>query len=103
MDNATAEIMWIQALLKELCISSPKSASLWCDNMGAMYLSSNLMLHGRTKHIQVDCHFVRDQVVRKLLEVRFISNRDQNVDEFTKPISQQQLLKFRSNLNLDKL
>jgi hypothetical protein len=63
MANATDAIMWIQTLLKELCISSPKSARLWCDNMGAMYLSLNLVFHGRTKHIEVDYHFVSDQVV----------------------------------------
>jgi hypothetical protein len=38
MTNATGEIMWIQTLLKELCIPSPTSARLWCDNMRAMYL-----------------------------------------------------------------
>jgi hypothetical protein len=63
MANATDAIMWIQTLLKELCISSPKSARLWCDNMGAMYLSLNPVFHGRTKHIEVDYHFVSDQVV----------------------------------------
>jgi hypothetical protein len=63
MTNATAEIMWIQTFLKELCISSSKSARLRCDNMGVMYLSSNPVFHRRTKHIEVDYHFVRDQVV----------------------------------------
>jgi hypothetical protein len=73
MSNATAESMWIQTLLKELCIPSPTSVRLWCDNMGAMHLSSNPVFHGQTKHIEVDYHFVRDQVMKKLLEVRFIS------------------------------
>jgi hypothetical protein len=58
MANATAEIMWIQTLLKELCIPSPRSARLWCDNIGAMYLSPNPVFHGRTKHIEADYHFV---------------------------------------------
>jgi hypothetical protein len=57
--------------------------------MGVMYLSSNLLFHGRTKYIEVDCHFVKHQVVRKLLQVRFISTRDQIADGFTKSISQQ--------------
>jgi hypothetical protein len=41
LTNATAEVMWIQSLLKELEISSPSSAKLWCDNIGATYLSGN--------------------------------------------------------------
>jgi hypothetical protein len=93
MTNVNVEIMWIQTMLKEF-ISSPKSARLWCDNMGAMYLSSNPVFHGRTKHIEVDYHFIRDQVIRKLLEVKFILTRDQIADGFTKSLSQQQLCNF---------
>jgi histone deacetylase 1/2 len=52
--NATAEIMWVQTLLKEIGVSSPRMARLWCDNMGAKYLSANLVFHARTKHIEVD-------------------------------------------------
>jgi hypothetical protein len=103
MVNAAAELMWIQTLLKQLCIKVPPSAKLWCDNMSAMYLSSNLVFHGRTKHIEVDYYFVRDQVMRKQLDVRFISTHNQLADGFTKPLPQQRTLDFRSNLNLIKL
>jgi hypothetical protein len=71
--------------------------------MGAKYLSSNPVFHGRMKHIEVDYHFMRDQVIKKLLDVRFISTSDQIADGFTKPISQQRMVEFRHNLNLDKL
>jgi hypothetical protein len=64
MANTTAKLMWIHALLHELCISSPHDARLWCDNMGAKYLSSNLVFHERMKYIEVDYHFVRDQVLK---------------------------------------
>ena len=56
--NAIAEVMWIQTLLYELGIKTPKAARLWCDNIGATYLSANLVFHARTKHIEVDFHFV---------------------------------------------
>jgi hypothetical protein len=69
MANALIELMWFQALLKELQVSSPKSARLWCDNMGAKYLSSNPVFHGHMKHIEVDYKFVRDQVIKQLLDV----------------------------------
>jgi histone deacetylase 1/2 len=52
--NATAEVMWVQTLLKELGVKGPKFARLWCDNLGATYLSANPAFHARTKHIEAD-------------------------------------------------
>jgi hypothetical protein len=43
MDDATTEVMWIQTLLHELCVSCTRNARLWCDNMRAKYLASNLI------------------------------------------------------------
>jgi len=98
--NATAEMMWIQKLLTELRIPHQKVARLWCDNLGAKYLSANPIFHARTKHIEIDFHFVRERVAQKLLEVRFISSSDQLADGFTKSLSTVKLLQFRRNLNL---
>jgi histone deacetylase 1/2 len=67
--NATAEVMWVQTLLDELGVSQSKAAVLWCDNIGATYLSANPVFHARTKHIEVDYHFVRERVARKLLDI----------------------------------
>lgn len=64
MTNATAEIIWVQVLLKELKLFTPPAAVLRCDNLGVTYLSANLVFHARTKHIEVDYHFVRERVVR---------------------------------------
>jgi hypothetical protein len=54
MANATAEVIWIQTLLKEVGIHSPSTAYLWCDNIGAKHKSSNPVFHAKTKHY----HFV---------------------------------------------
>jgi hypothetical protein len=98
--NATAEVLWIQKLLTELGIHHPSRARLWCDNLGATYLSANPVFHARTKHIEIDFHFVRERVAQKLLEVRFISTGDQLADGFTKALPVIKLRKFRDNLNL---
>jgi hypothetical protein len=98
--NATAEIMWIQILLKEIGIQAPKAGKLWCDNLGAKYLSSNPIFHARTKHIEVDYHFVRERVMRNLLQIDFVPTGDQIADGFTKPITVRQLENFKHNLNL---
>lgn len=101
--NATAEIIWIQTLLKELKVSSPPVARLWCDNMGAKYLASNPVFHARTKHIEVDFHFVRERVNNKLLQIDFIPSEDQVADGFTKALSVRKLENFKNHLNLGKL
>lgn len=84
--NATAEIMWLQTSLSELGIDQPKATKLWCDNLGAIYMTKNPVFHARTKYIEIDYHFVRERVARKLLDVAFISTRDQVADGFTKPL-----------------
>jgi hypothetical protein len=101
--NTTAEIMWIQTLLRELGVQTPRAAKLWCDNIGAKYLSANPVFHARTKHIEVDYHFVRERVTQKLLEIDFISSKDQIADGFTKPLPTRQLENFKHNLNLIRL
>ena len=101
--NATAEVMWIETLLDELGIGRTHVSCLWCDNLGATYLSANSVFHARTKHIEIDFHFVRERVARKLLEIRFIPTGDQVADGFTKPLQARQLQAFKNNLNLHTL
>ena len=84
--DATAEITWIQSLLKELGISSSPPAVLWCDNMGATSLALNPVFHARTKHIEVDVHFIRDKVIAKAIDVRFVPSEDQLADLLTKAL-----------------
>jgi hypothetical protein len=98
--SAAAEVMWVQKLLSELKIPHPKAARLWCDNLGAKYLTENPIFHARTKHVEIDFQFVREQVTKKLLEVRFISTSDQLADSFTKPVSADRLRAFKYNLNI---
>ena len=100
VDNATAEIIWVQSLLRELKVSQAQPPVLWCDNIGATYLSSNPVFHARTKHIEVDYHFVRERVAQKFLQIKFISSKDQLADIFTKPLSLPLFIGCRRNLNL---
>jgi histone deacetylase 1/2 len=81
--NATAEIIWTQSLLRELGVRISQTPCLWCDNMGATYLSANPVFHARAKHIDIDFHFVRERVMKKQLEIRFIRSKDQIADGFT--------------------
>jgi hypothetical protein len=98
-----AKIMCVQMMLQELGIPHSSVATLWCDNLGATYLSAIPVFHARTKHIEVDYHFVRERVARKQFNIRFISTQDRIADGFTKTMSQQKFLDFQHNLNLGRL
>lgn len=70
--NGTAEAIWIQSFLRQLDIPQPRPPVLWCDNFGATYLTADPVFHARTKHIEVDFHFVREKIAQgALLSVLF--------------------------------
>ena len=104
LQQATAaELQWLQYLAVELGLPLSKTPTLWCDNIGAMYLSSNPVFHARTKHIEIDFHFVRDLVSQQKLIVKFLSTRDQLADLLTKPLSTARFNFLCSNLHVRDL
>lgn len=74
--NATTEVIWVHRLPNELGVPQyPKAAILiWCDTIGAIYLSPNAVFHARTKNIEIDYQFVREHVSQKLQNIRIISS-----------------------------
>lgn len=100
MANATAEVIWLESLLRELGVSIQKTPCLWCDNLGAMYPSANPVFHARAKHIEIYFHFVRERVTSKQLQIQLISTDDQLADGFSKALSVRKSEAFWGNLNL---
>jgi hypothetical protein len=101
--DAAGEIVWIQILLEEIGVSSPRQAWLWCDNLGAKYLASNPVFHGRVMHIKIDYHFIRERVAKCLLQIDYVHLGDQVVDGFTKALQVRAFENFKYNLNLTKV
>ena len=60
--NVVAKACWIRQLLDELHRPLPHATLVYCDNISAVYLSTNLVHHQRTKHVEIDIHFVRERV-----------------------------------------
>ena len=97
--NASSELIWINSLLRELRISLP-APILWCDNIGATYLLANPVFHAQMKHIEIDFHFIHEQVVARQLGVCVISSQDQTTDLLTKALPRQCFQLLRSKLNV---
>jgi hypothetical protein len=65
----TAEVIWLKYLLTDSQVPSVCTPTIWCDNLGATYLSTNPIFHARTKHVEVDYHFVCNRVAKKEIQI----------------------------------
>ena len=83
----TTELYWIKMLLRDFGLFHPHPPLLWCDNVSALAIVTNLVFHARTKHIEVDYHFVREKVLRRDVMLKFISTHDQLAYLLTKGLS----------------
>ncbi|CAL9003000.1 unnamed protein product [Prunus brigantina] len=92
-----ATLSWFRALFQDLHLPAP-CPKLWCDNISALSLASNPVFHSRTRHVEVDYHYVRERVVRNELLVAYCSTVDQIADIFTKGLSSARFSLLRSKL-----
>ena len=100
MAQGTCEILWLRSLLSELGFPIAGSMTLFCDNKSAIMLSSNSVLHERTKHVEVDIHFIREKVRSGVIVLNFVPSSDQTADIFTKSIGHMLLQSSLSKLGL---
>lgn len=98
--NVVSESCWIRNLLLELHCPLLSATLVYCDNVSTIYLTGNPVQHQRTKHIEMDIHFVRDQVARGQVRVLHVPSRYQLADIFTKGLPQVLFEEFRTNLSV---
>ncbi|GJY28553.1 ribonuclease H-like domain-containing protein [Tanacetum coccineum] len=82
--NVVAETAWLRNLLRELHFPLSTATLIYCDNVSVVYMSANPVQHQRTKHIEIDIHFVRDMVTPGQVRVLHVPSRYQYADIFTK-------------------
>jgi hypothetical protein len=98
--NGMAEAAWLRQLLQELYSSLATSTLVFCDNVSAVYLSTNPVQHQRTKHVEIDLHFVHEQVSCGAIHVLHVPTTSQFADVFTKGLPFVVFAEFWSSLNI---
>ncbi|XP_019085897.1 PREDICTED: uncharacterized protein LOC109126631 [Camelina sativa] len=80
------EIRWLVNLLGELHAPQTKAVAFFCDSIAAIHIANNVVFHERTKHLQIDCHKVRECVTNGLVKTLHVTTDKQLADVFTKAV-----------------
>ncbi|KAD6119214.1 hypothetical protein E3N88_10485 [Mikania micrantha] len=103
MATAVCEVLWVRSLLTELNECQSGSTTVLCDNQAAKHIANNPVFHERTKHVEMDCYFVRERVESKEIEPVHISTKQQLADLLTKPIGAAHLKELLGKLGMQDL
>ena len=91
---AMQEANFLRQLFADMKCHSRESVILFADNQGAIALANNPVQHQRSKHIDIKYHFIRDEIMSGIVDLRYIPSEENVSDIFTKPVSKNKLTKF---------
>ena len=80
------EGMWLRRLLSELKIAGDRSLKMYCDNQAAISIAKNPVHHDRTKHIEIDCHFISEKIEKEIVQLIYVPTGSQTADILTKSL-----------------
>ncbi|KAM1830529.1 hypothetical protein ACFX13_020749 [Malus domestica] len=98
--HTATELTWICKIFRDLGFPLSQTPTLWCDNISAISLASNPVFHARTKHVEIDYHYIRELVLANLIKVHFVCSQDQLADIHTKSLSKSRFTALKSKLPL---
>jgi hypothetical protein len=96
----TCEELWLRRTLEDLHEKQEQSTQLICDNQSAIQMTNNLFFHKKTKHIDIQYHFVHDLVQQCVIKIMYYRTEEHVVDIFTKALPKEKLCKFIDDLEI---
>ena len=96
--NATCEAIWLRRILEDVGKKQIKTTILKCDNQSSIKLAHNPIYHARTKHIEIQHHFVREKIQSKEIDLIYCNTTDNVADIFTKPLGKMNFEECRKQL-----
>ena len=90
MATVTSEVVWLLALLKTFGLDHNQPTFLYCDSKAALYIAANPVFHEWTKHIEIDCHFIRNKIQDGVIKTFHVPTRHQIADFFIKALGYKQ-------------
>ena len=96
----THELIWLKRLLANLGVEHTTPMAVFCDSKSAIYIATNSVFHERTKHIELDLHFVWDEVLSRNIKLHHINTTLQLADILTKPLGRDGFHSFRIKLGI---
>lgn len=87
MAKGLCELLWLRRLLMEIGFGPSMEMNLFCDNKAAIDISQNPVQHDRTKHVEVDRHFIKQNLEEKIIRFPFVKSEDHLADILTKAVS----------------
>ncbi|WJZ84417.1 hypothetical protein VitviT2T_004022 [Vitis vinifera] len=87
MVKGICELLWLKKLLAEIGVAPNSEMNLFCDNKAAIAIFHNPVQHDRTKHVEVDLNFIKQNLEEKIIQLPFVKSEDQLADILTKAVS----------------
>jgi hypothetical protein len=87
MAKGLCNLLWLRELVEEIGYSSSLPMRLFCDNKAAIQIAQNPVQHDRTKHVEIDRHFIKEKLEAKIVQFPFVKLENQLVDILTKAVS----------------
>lgn len=100
--NSATQVLWLRRILGVLQHKQVGPTTIYCDSKFAIKLSKNPVLHGRSKHIDIKYHFIRELLHEKVIEVDYCRTEEQVADIFTKVLKMEIFVKLKKMLGMSK-